>query len=116
MSGIRSIFVLIQLELDQIVLDILNIAVTYTQHDDIQHNDPHHKGVLYVTLIITMICYCAECHILFIVLLNVIMQSVVAPSNLFYPTDSDKGNSFIILTLGVKVIKLFFSFLSCSKI
>ncbi len=43
------------------------------------------KG-LFVILSITILCYCTECHLLFMIMLNVIMPSVVlqkieAPKN-----------------------------------
>jgi hypothetical protein len=53
------------------------------QHNDTQHNNNQRKG-LFLTLSITIPfqnteCHCARCHIIFIVMLNAIMLSVVAP-------------------------------------
>ncbi len=69
-----------------------------TSHNDIQHNDTHHKWVICDTQHkvhnITTLCHYDECHVLFIIkqnfvmlsflMLNVVMQSVVGPYSILY--------------------------------
>jgi hypothetical protein len=66
---------------------LLNVQHNDTQHNDIQHNDTQHKELLcdtqykrqsaLTTLSITILCYYAECRILFAIMLNVIMLNVI---------------------------------------
>jgi hypothetical protein len=50
-----------------------------TQHNDMHHNDIQHNYYPNVTLSITMLCCYAEGLVLFFIMLNVVMLSVVAP-------------------------------------
>ncbi len=81
-------------------------------HNDIQHNDTQHKGIICDTqrdsqekgTLIKFLCYYAECHyaqcrILFTIMLNVIMPSVIK-LNVVMP-------SVVMLSVLVHLIVLF---------
>jgi hypothetical protein len=73
-----------------------------TQHDDIQHNDTKHKGLIYdaqhMTLGVTTLCHYPECGILFVVMLSVTMGNVVMLSAVALFCEVEVGLPFKILS------------------